>query len=238
MLFSYLTTIAFPVVLFFLSICSAEKTEGASEGVCVFRRSWCTHGVFVPKIVLIRFSKPSPLTPTGTPHSTSAVQQQCSVCWSTESAGHCQHGVKTEPCSDDQLDATVSKLRLINPTARMPVADNSSTGGHLGRQHKCYTLSATTGGVGASRKVFYAKGCTTAAIDPCAGWAKENGGDCELCTGSNCNAAAPVELGRNVVGLSEGKTKHSGADTIRNVNGLTVVLMLAGVLLMGCANSN
>ncbi|XP_058120139.1 uncharacterized protein LOC131262206 [Anopheles coustani] len=202
MVFSYSMMIAFTVVLFLLSICSAEKTESTSEG---------------------------------TPHSTSVVQQQCSVCWSTESAGHCQHGAKTEPCSDDQLDATVSKLRLINPAAKVHVADNSSTGGHQGMQHKCYTLSATTG-VGASRKVFYAKGCTTAAIDPCTGWAKENG-DCELCTGSNCNAAAPVELGRNVAGLAEGKTKHSGADTIRIVNGLTVVLLAAGALMMGCANS-
>ncbi|XP_035912396.1 uncharacterized protein LOC118512282 isoform X2 [Anopheles stephensi] len=114
---------------------------------------------------------------------------QCNVCWSLVSAAQCQNSSKSEPCSPEQLDSTVSKLRMIHPQTpdgSLPAAGQVP--------YRCFTLSATAGN-GEAKQVFYAKGCTTTTADLCAGWAKAKSerAACTLCTGNNCNTAAPME---------------------------------------------
>uniref|UniRef100_A0AAG5D0L8 Salivary secreted peptide n=1 Tax=Anopheles atroparvus TaxID=41427 RepID=A0AAG5D0L8_ANOAO len=156
---------------------------------------------------------------------------QCSVCWSTESAAQCQHAAKSEACNDEQLNTTVTNLRLINPSSL--AAENSTSGAHRTehRHYGCFTLSAATG-TGDSRKVFYAKGCTVAPIDPCIGWAKEKG-DCALCSGINCNAAAPVEQVRGEASM-KGKTNHSSSGTIGIYSSWTMFVVTGAITLVGC----
>ncbi|XP_052895319.1 uncharacterized protein LOC128302520 [Anopheles moucheti] len=117
----------------------------------------------------------------------------CNVCWSLASAGQCQNTTKSEPCSPEQLDSAMGKIRLIHASKPEQASANSTINEHQSQQYRCFTLSASSG-IGESKKVFYAKGCTTMASDLCAGWVKEKSATCALCTGNNCNAAAPIEI--------------------------------------------
>uniref|UniRef100_A0A182SBS0 Uncharacterized protein n=1 Tax=Anopheles maculatus TaxID=74869 RepID=A0A182SBS0_9DIPT len=120
-----------------------------------------------------------------------ANSSQCNVCWSLVGAAECQNSSKSEPCSPEQLDSTMSKMRMIHPQTPGGNLSTASVNEHH-VPYRCFTLSASTGN-GDTKKVFYAKGCTTTAGDLCAGWVKEKSATCVLCTGNNCNTAAPMD---------------------------------------------
>ncbi|XP_061499314.1 uncharacterized protein LOC133391234 [Anopheles gambiae] len=134
---------------------------------------------------------------------------QCHVCWSLESAAQCQHSSKSEPCNPHQLEATGKKLRLIHPHT----PEQGSTNERLQlEQYRCFTLSASAG-KGEAKKVFYAKGCTMAANDPCSNWAKEKSASCSVCKGNNCNAPMPVDISHVAIKASKKNCTASNSST-------------------------
>uniref|UniRef100_A0A182WCU3 Uncharacterized protein n=1 Tax=Anopheles minimus TaxID=112268 RepID=A0A182WCU3_9DIPT len=132
----------------------------------------------------------------------------CNSCWSLQSAAQCQNTSKSEPCTPEQLDSTMSKMRSIHAPTPEQSLSGLATNEHPLQQYRCFTLSASSGN-GESKKVFYAKGCTTMAGDLCAGWAKEKSATCTHCAGNNCNAAPPMEMSHNVSAKLNNKTCSS-----------------------------
>uniref|UniRef100_A0A182RKJ3 UPAR/Ly6 domain-containing protein n=1 Tax=Anopheles funestus TaxID=62324 RepID=A0A182RKJ3_ANOFN len=142
----------------------------------------------------------------------------CNTCWSLTSSGQCQNTSKSEPCSPEQLDSTMNKMRLIHaPTTEQSIS-GSTMAEHPLQQYRCFTLSASSG-TGDSKKVFYAKGCTTVAGDLCASWTKEKSATCTTCTGNNCNAATPMEVSHSAsIKLNNKNCTSSNSNRVVAIN--------------------